>query len=104
MFRLVAAALAVYVLLPEDVAILATSAETAKTVSAGQALDAANAVIHDIGGFCERNETACSTGKSILLSTKAAIASGVDRIQNDPSTKVDIQSEDASTNSEENTR
>ncbi len=77
MFRMIAAAFAVYLLLPEDVTIVASSTETVAPITAGQTLDAANDVLQDITGFCERNQNACDTGKALLVNAKKAVSSTI---------------------------
>lgn len=74
MFRLIIAAFTVYLLLPEDVTLLRNNSEAIKPVSAGQTLDAANTVIKDITGFCERNPDTCDTGKALLVNAKRAVS------------------------------
>ena len=74
MFRMIIAAFTVYLLLPENVTLLSNGSEPVKPVSAGQTLDAANTVLKDITGFCERNPDTCDTGKALLVNAKKAVS------------------------------
>ena len=76
MIRLLVAACIVYILLPTNLEPrqLAGSGEPVTTIDALTALDA---IARDLASICERNTTACETGKSILNRTKEVVLSAI---------------------------
>jgi len=57
----------VILLLPAEIDTTDTKLSDAQTsITAGQALVAAQSTVSDLSGFCLRNQTACSTGKAAV--------------------------------------
>jgi len=81
MIRMALAAFAVYLLIPEDVSIVSSGQVASEKVTAGQTLEAANAIISDIAEFCDRNKSTCDTGKTLLSNAKSAVHSGIQQAQ-----------------------
>ena len=76
MIRMILAAVIAYLLIPED---LTPRIETgAIEISSEETLSAAQSVLEDVSGFCERNPDACETGNSLFEQIKGSIHSTLD--------------------------
>lgn len=97
MFRMLFAGFVVYLLLPDNVEIIGSSGNHTEPVSAGQTLDAANAVIKDVKEFCLRNEHACDTGKALISNTKNALANSIESVSKSANSDSQMPHPNAST-------
>ena len=52
------------------------SGESADAVGIGDAVGVAQAAIHDLGGFCERNPGACETGSRLVAGIALKVQAG----------------------------
>lgn len=74
MLRMLLAAGVVYILLPQNLEPKALAGES-EDVTTVQTFVAADAIIRDIAGICERNIEACETVKAIMRNTKLKVQS-----------------------------
>ena len=75
MIRMVLAALIAFLLIPAE--LRPRLDEPMFTVSRDETLNAANTVLEDVGGFCERNQDACITGKTLIEEATESVRSAL---------------------------